>query len=104
MNTGARVRILAGRGAGHEGIVSMQNGSTVQVNVPSLNGLVTGHASLAVRRKHLEVVRPASDLHQIANWRPYCPPAWSVPRAGSDLASRLPSVAGGQLIYPRGLR
>lgn len=104
MNTGDRVRILAGRGAGHEGIVSMQNGSTVQVNVASMSGLVSGRTSLAVRRKHLEVVRPASDLHQIANWRPYCPPPWSVPRAGSDIASRLPSVAGGQLVYPRGLR
>lgn len=104
MNTGDRVRILAGRGAGHEGIVSMQNGSTVQVNVPSMNGLMNGQASLAVRRKHLEVVRVQSESQQIPNFRPYRPPAWSVPRAGSDLASRLPSLAGNRLVYPRGLR
>lgn len=104
MNTGDRVRILAGRGAGHEGIVSMQNGSSVQVNVASMNGLMNGKASIAVRRKHLEVVRSASELPQIPNFRPYRPAPWSVPRAGSDIASRLPSVAGGQLIYPRGLR
>lgn len=104
MNTGDRVRILAGRGAGHEGIVSMQNGSTVQVNVASMSGLVSGRASLAVRRKHLEVVRTSAELPPIPNFRPYRPAPWSVPRAGSDIASRLPSVAGGQLIYPRGLR
>jgi hypothetical protein len=104
MNTGDRVRILAGRGVGHEGIVSMQNGSTVQVNVPSMNGLMNGHASLAVRRKHLEIVRTASEDQRIPNFRPYRPPAWSVPRAGSDIASRLPSLAGNSLVYPRGLR
>ena len=104
MNTGDRVRITAGRGAGHEGIVAMQNGSSVQVNVASMDGLMNGKASLSVRRRDLVVVRSASDLHQIANFRPYRPAPWSAPRAGSELASRLPSVCGDQLVYPRGLR
>ena len=104
MNTGDRVRITAGRGAGHEGIVSMQNGSTVQVNVPSMNGLNNGQASIAVRRKHLEVVRSASQPLHIPNFRPYRPAPFSAPRAGSEIASRLPSVCGSQLVYPRGLR
>ena len=94
MNTGDRVRILAGRGSGHEGIVAMQNGSSVMVSVPSMNGLTSD----------LQVIRTAAEDARIPNFRPYRPAPWSVPRAGSDIASRLPSVAGDQLIYPRGLR
>lgn len=104
MNTGDRVRILAGRGSGHEGIVAKQNGSSVMVSVPSMSGLTSGQTSISVRRRDLQVIRTAAEDARIPNFRPYRPAPWSVPRAGSDIASRLPSVAGDQLIYPRGLR
>lgn len=104
MNTGDRVRILAGRGSGHEGIVTMQNGSSVQVCVPSMSGLTGGEATISIRRRDLEVIRGAGQDLRVANFRPFVPPPFSVPRIGSDIASRLPSVAGGQLVYPRGLR
>lgn len=104
MNVGDRVRILAGRGVGHEGVVAMHNGSSVQVAVPSLAGLLNGKASISVRRRDLQVLRTAAEDQRMPNFRPYRPPAWSVPRAGSDIASRLPSLAGNSLVYPRGLR
>jgi hypothetical protein len=104
MNSGDRVRILAGRGAGHVGIVEMHNGSSVNVSVPTLCGMAAGKATLSIRRRDLEVIRAVTTDVRVANFRPYVPPQLSVPRAGSDLPSRLPSLAGNQLVYPRGLR
>jgi hypothetical protein len=103
MNTGDRVRILAGRGAGHEGIVAGHNGSSVAVKVAAMDNTMAGGAMISVRRKNLEVLR-AQTVSNLPNFRPYVPPRWSVPREGSDRASRLPSVAGGRLLWPAGIR
>ena len=98
------MRILAGQGVGHEGIITAQNGSSVKVSVPSMNGLCVGQALLTIRRRDLQVVRSLDELKRVASFRPYVPARWCVPRAGSDIASRLPSVVGAELVYPAGLR
>ena len=53
---------------------------------------------------------PIDDLLAIAPprttasaWRPWAPPRFRPPRAGSADQSRLPSLAGDSLLYPRGL-
>ena len=97
MNIGDRVRVLSGTGKGHVGVIAARRGGLINIEVPALKMRV------AVRRVSIEVLGPEQPT-RVANFRPYTPPRWSVPRAGSDLASRLPSVCGDQLVYPRGLQ
>lgn len=100
MNGGDRVRINAGRGKGHVGIIVRVNGDSVDVDVPTLKSLPGGR--LTVRRASVALLRAPAPLRQ-REFRPYRPEPFRVPREGSDAASRLPSVAGDQLIYPRGI-
>lgn len=101
MNIGDRVRVLGGTGKGHIGVIAAVRGGLIDIEVPALK-MMPGYR-VSVRRVSIEVLGPELPT-RVANFRPYTPPRWSVPRAGSDVASRLPSVCGDQLVYPRGLQ
>jgi hypothetical protein len=107
MKTGDRVKILSGRGIGHTGEIVGVNGSTLLVKTQSGGGM-GAYARISVRKSAVELIphaKPATSPRQGVYAAPaYKPAAFAVPRDGSDAASRLPSLCGGQLVYPRGLR
>lgn len=102
MNAGDRVRICAGRAKGHQGVIKRLNGDSADVEVSMPKSLADGNL-ITVRRANLVVLRLEVPLRR-REFTPYTPPPFRVPRSGSDVASRLPSVAGQELIYPEGLR
>ena len=105
MNLGDRVRILSGQGHGHEGVLVRFVGDSAMVRVATLKALTAAKVALiVVRQENLEVLPAKCEATSLPVLRPYQPEPFRVPRPGSEIASTLPSVLGGQLVYPRGLR
>ena len=102
MKTGDRVKILAGRGIGHTGEIVGINGSTLLVKAENGGGM-GAVARISVRKTAVELI-PVTGTRQGVYGPVYKPEPFRVPRAGSDVASRLPSLLGSTLVYPRGLR
>lgn len=102
MKTGDRVKILAGRGIGHTGEIVGINGSTLLVKAENGGGM-GAVARISVRKTAVELI-PVTGTRQGVYGPVYRPEPFRVPRAGSDAASRLPSLLGSTLVYPRGLR
>lgn len=107
MKVGDKVRIVARKGKGHVGvIVRAQGQSTVTVRSATL-GLGDGigqeydvPASLVEPAPYAGAASPRTALP----WRPYQPEPFRPPRAGSDRASRLPSIMAGVPVPPRWAR
>jgi len=102
MKTGDRVKILVGRGIGHTGEIVGINGSTLLVKAENGGGM-GAVARISVRKTAVELI-PVTGTRQGVYGPVYTPEPFRVPRAGSDAASRLPSLLGTTLVYPRGLR
>lgn len=101
MKVGDRVKICGGRGKGHVGVIQRVGGRCVELDVPALKAM--GFGTLTVMRSSVALVGASTPV-RVATFTPYRPDPFRVPRPGSEIASRLPSVAGAQLLYPRGLR
>jgi hypothetical protein len=97
MHVGARVRVTAGRSSGHEATIAQLDGE--RAVVVTVIGKISHR--VAVDLADLCVITPArTPSTSTGVWSP---PPFRAPRAGSEAPSRLPSLAGGRLIYPRGL-
>ncbi len=96
---GARVRVCAGRASGHDGVIVAIDRSSAEVRLPHGGGM--SDATLRVPIDDLLAIAPPRTTAPA--WRPWAPPRFRPPRAGSADQSRLPSLAGDSLIYPRGL-
>jgi hypothetical protein len=106
MKLGDKVRITAGKGKGHHGVVVAIRGQAVTVRSATLglgDGLGQEYDVPASLLEPAPYAGPAEPRRALP-WRPYQPQPFSPPRAGSDRASRLPSIMGGVQVAPRWAR
>lgn len=106
MKLGDKVRIIAGKGHGHIGVIVKLSGRLATVRAATL-GLGDGVGQeYAVSTAAIEPApfAGATPPRTPMEWREYRPAPFSPPRAGSMLASELPSIMGGVAVIPRARR
>ena len=106
LKVGDKVRIVAGKGKGHVGILVRHLGGSVVVRSATL-GLGDGVGQEYSVPCNLVEPAPfagAVEPRTAAPWRDYRPKPFLPPRPGSMAASQLPSIMGGVPVRPRSAR
>lgn len=106
LKVGDKVRIVAGKGKGHIGILVRNVGGSVVVRSATL-GIGDGVGQeYAVPRTLVEPApfAGAVEPRTASPWRDYRPQPFQPPRPGSMAASQLPSIMGGVPVRPRSAR
>lgn len=106
MKIGDKVRIIAGKGKGHIGVIVKLAGRLATVRAATL-GLGDGVGQeYAVSTGAIEPApfAGATPARTAAAWREYKPAPFSALRPGSMRASELPSIMGGEIVSPRAAR